>query len=379
LANDESNLEFACHYPELEQKWPAQARKMRTTILGLPPRASEASAAADSFTGNDVVVVPDFDKSKYRKLFFEETQALIVAPVSSGDRVFGTIEVRFMRSADMLDHAASAIKLVGQQLGLYLFLSDQVERLSESQRKLARTVKEQQETFENLEHQIKTPLALAYAKARRISTKISPNGALGSEILALKDILRRADQVASNLDLFARLARSQAIKPRFEAATAKNLLERFHSAVQSFNSLSKQVHFMVVIDGFSVLNNSVVYLDYDLLDQMVDNMLDNAEKYSKPNTSVAVSGGLTRKDQFFFVSVSNKGLMVTTALARTLMQRGERADQAVWGRQPGSGLGLYLVNKILEAHRGALEIIPTDKRGITEFRLLFPVGPRAGV
>jgi two-component system sensor histidine kinase VicK len=120
----------------------------------------------------------------------------------------------------------------------------------------------------------------------------------------------------------------------------------------------------------------VVYLDLQLLDQMVDNLLDNAGKYSTEPSTASIACGLTREDRYFFVSVSNKGLPVTAVKARTLMQRGTRSDQAVWGGQQGSGLGLYLVSKILEAHKGLLEIIPTDKRGITDFRLLFPVGPR---
>ena len=55
--------------------------------------------------------------------------------------------------------------------------------------------------------------------------------------------------------------------------------------------------------------------------------------------------------------MSNKGLPITAAKARTLgKKRGERADQAILGDQEGSGLGLYLINKIMEAHHGRLEI-----------------------
>jgi len=375
--DDRSNLLFACHYPELEQNFAPHAKKIRSVVLPLRGNDGTLSAAADSFNQNEVVPVPDFSKSKYRRLYFENTEALIVAPVSSAEQKYGTIEVRFEQTADISELAVSAMRLLGRQLGLYIFLGDQIDKLRESENRLEATVREQQETFENLQHQLKTPVTLAHMKAKRIAAAMGRGHRQEGEMMLLKGLLRRAEQVASNVKLFGELARGEPIKINPVAATRKVLLERLQLAAQELNVLMRrQVRFAVEEETFEVLNAAVVYLDLQLLDQMVDNLLDNAGKYSTEPSTATIACGLTREDRYFFVSVANKGLPVTAVKARTLMQRGTRSDQALWGGQQGSGLGLYLVSKILEAHKGLLEIIPTDKRGITDFRLLFPVGPR---
>lgn len=88
----------------------------------------------DSFNQNRVIEIPNFSKSRYHLLFFPDTEALIVAPISTGDRKYGTIEVRFLHSTDITEQAASAMKLLGRQLGLYLFLGEKIERLREGNR-----------------------------------------------------------------------------------------------------------------------------------------------------------------------------------------------------------------------------------------------------
>jgi hypothetical protein len=134
LANeDRSSLVLTCHYPDLEQNWGTQAKKIRSLTLSLS--SGTPSAAADAFNHNEVVVVRGFSNSRYKRLFFENTEGLVVAPISSGEQKYGTIEVRFHRSEDIPDQAVSVMRLLGRQLGLYIYLGDQIEKFRESERR----------------------------------------------------------------------------------------------------------------------------------------------------------------------------------------------------------------------------------------------------
>jgi signal transduction histidine kinase len=117
---------------------------------------------------------------------------------------------------------------------------------------------------------------------------------------------------------------------------------------------------------------SLVEADWFLLEQCVNNLLDNAAKYSFDRTEVRVSGGIQAHGTEFFISVTNEGFEVKPEDVPKLKQRGHRADQAIWATGEGSGIGLWIVDEIMRAHHGYLAITPT-MNGITNIRLVFPV------
>jgi len=43
----------------------------------------------------------------------------------------------------------------------------------------------------------------------------------------------------------------------------------------------------------------------------------------------------------------------------------------------GSGIGLWIVENIMEAHNGELIVVPTTSNGVTEIKLVFPLSKRS--
>ena len=112
--------------------------------------------------------------------------------------------------------------------------------------------------------------------------------------------------------------------------------------------------------------------DADLLEQAVSNILDNASKYSHSNTAVRIFGGVTNKGQFH-ITVTNYGIRIAPHEARECVRREWRSDAARLMTQEGSGIGLWVVDKIMQAHGGQLVIQPTTSDNLTEVKLIFPV------
>jgi signal transduction histidine kinase len=119
-------------------------------------------------------------------------------------------------------------------------------------------------------------------------------------------------------------------------------------------------------------NGKLVEADLALVEQCVNNLIDNAAKYSYERTDVNVSGGVQPAGSEFFISVKNEGFEVKPEEVKKLKQRGYRSDKAISVTGEGSGIGLWIVDEIMRAHGGQLLIYPTTN-GITDFRLLFPV------
>ena len=116
----------------------------------------------------------------------------------------------------------------------------------------------------------------------------------------------------------------------------------------------------------------LVEADWALLEQCVNNLLDNAGKYSYAQTEVRVSGGILPRGAEFFISVTNQGFEVKPEQASKMKQRGYRGDKAIWSTGEGSGIGLWIVDEIMKGHGGSLNITPTQG-SLTEIRLVFPV------
>ena len=122
----------------------------------------------------------------------------------------------------------------------------------------------------------------------------------------------------------------------------------------------------------SVLERHDVRVDYDLLEQAVSNVLDNAFKYSFPKTTVRISVGMAEKR--FHITVVNEGLKLRANETDACKKRGWRSEDAEAVTGEGSGLGLWIVEHIMKAHNGELRILPTTSSNLTEVKLLFPAG-----
>jgi hypothetical protein len=107
-----------------------------------------------------------------------------------------------------------------------------------------------------------------------------------------------------------------------------------------------------------------VEADRDRLEQVLSNFLDNALKYTPPDTRVDVR--LIPGDGTFRVSVTDEGPGLSPEEHCLLFQRFQRLSSSI--HQPGLGLGLYISREIIERHGGTLGAHATPGRpGITFF------------
>lgn len=102
------------------------------------------------------------------------------------------------------------------------------------------------------------------------------------------------------------------------------------------------------------------------IDRAVHNLLNNASKFSADDTliEVVVDGGV--------VEVRDRGVGIAADERALVFDRFYRATAA--RSQPGSGLGLSIVQQIAEMHRGTIELLERDGSG-TVARLTLPTSP----
>jgi len=97
--------------------------------------------------------------------------------------------------------------------------------------------------------------------------------------------------------------------------------------------------------------------DADELAQLFQNLIDNAIKYSKPDTAITIGLGPSKRYRDgFAIQIRDRGEGIARTHLPRLTERFYRVDTARSREMGGTGLGLAIVKHIINRHRGQLEI-----------------------
>lgn len=106
------------------------------------------------------------------------------------------------------------------------------------------------------------------------------------------------------------------------------------------------------------------------LEQMLQNLIQNAIKYSPQGGSVHVK--LVRLEQTACLAVSDQGIGIPEEVIPSLFTRFYRAENVTAYRISGMGIGLYVVKQIVTLHGGTVEVTSRIGEGST-FRVRLPL------
>jgi signal transduction histidine kinase len=214
-------------------------------------------------------------------------------------------------------------------------------------------------------HELKTPLSSMGLVADTLVTgryrgpeKIPEYGAL------LSAEVSRMTHLIDNLLSFARLTRVD----NFYAPAPLDLAELLEEASGNVRSRLKQLDFTLTIEiGHEPI---VLHADRTALLLVIDNLLDNAVKYSAGAATRAITIRGRLAGTVVAIEVQDQGSGIHDEDLPKVTEKFFRGRQA---RAGGTGLGLAIVTQIVRDHRGRVEIASSLGRGTT-VRILLPAG-----
>ena len=112
-----------------------------------------------------------------------------------------------------------------------------------------------------------------------------------------------------------------------------------------------------------------IFADKDAVEEAVMNILSNAIKYSKKNTTVTVT--TFEKEKYASVEVTDHGIGISQSKINKIFEPFYRQENELI-KTEGTGLGLSIVKNIMDAHNGTIEVVSEPGKGST-FTLLFPM------
>ncbi|HAJ69703.1 cell wall metabolism sensor histidine kinase WalK [Alkalibacterium gilvum] len=122
-----------------------------------------------------------------------------------------------------------------------------------------------------------------------------------------------------------------------------------------------------------ILEQSIfVEVDPDRMIQVLDNIMNNAIKYSPDGGTI--SGKMEKREDTVLISVRDEGMGIPKADINKIFSRFYRVDRARSRAMGGSGLGLAISKEVVEQHGGHIWADSTEGKGTT-FYLSLPYFP----
>ena len=205
-------------------------------------------------------------------------------------------------------------------------------------------LQELQNTFVSIvSHELQTPVAIIKGYA---GTLRRPDASWSPAV-----VQRVAGTIEQECDRLTRLITDLLDLSRIQAGRV----------AMSFHSVDLAELITEVVEGMRARAGRVVEIekaaalpvirgDYDKLRMALNNLLDNAAKYS-PTGGVITIGGSASEDEVL-LWVRDQGIGVPAEERDRIFERFHRVDTRLSRETPGVGMGLYICKVIVDAHHG---------------------------
>ena len=286
---------------------------------------------------------------------------LMLAPLALDDTLSGLLVVF---------QAQASRHFKEQQLPILDALTTQMASSLQEERLLGQLLREQ-ERGEHLRssfvsivtHELQTPLSIIKGYA---STMSRPDVTWQPEVLAdsFHVIEEEADRLSRLVSDLLEVSQIEAHGIRIEPAQV-DVQSLFVRAADRLRIAHRDRPLSLSLDG----DPGMIAADPGRVEQVLINLVDNAVRYSASGSPVVIELRATEREVQF--SVTDQGIGIPAEEAERIFQRFYRVDNSAARRAKGTGLGLFIVRAIVQAHGGRIWVESTPGQGST-FQVVLP-------
>lgn len=232
---------------------------------------------------------------------------------------------------------------------LILFGAVYIYRLVRQQFQLQQ---QQQNFVMAVTHELKTPIAVARLNLETLQKYQLPEEKKEKLMTTTLQETNRLDTLINNILISTQLD-ADAYKTEKEKVNfsllVQQVLQQFHNRYHE-----KQVFTQI---------EEEVYLQSDplLLNLLVSNLLENANKYAQHDTAITCS--LKRHNKQIIFAVKDEGTGIADAEKKKIFDKFYRIGSEHTRRAKGTGLGLYICKKIVQSQGGEITVTDNHPRG----------------
>lgn len=264
----------------------------------------------------------------------------------------------YTKNAEVIDiYVAALSNDLGESVGVVVVLND----ISE----LAYLERVRRDFVANASHELKTPITVILGLAETIlDYKDMPESMRTRFMGDIQKQTLRLSSLVTDLMSISRLETTQngAISETVDlTASVKNALVNVGNICRE-----KKITLSNQLPKGEVLING----DKEEINQLLDNLIGNAIKYTPSSGHVSVS--LKALGEQAQIIVKDTGIGISLSHQQRIFERFYRVDKARSRDLGGTGLGLSIVKNIVEKHKGSISVHSIEDHGST-FTLLLPL------
>ncbi|MCX7937002.1 MAG: HAMP domain-containing histidine kinase [Chlorobi bacterium] len=247
-----------------------------------------------------------------------------------------------------------------------LKLQQQVERLQNAKKQLEQLQAEKDALFGMIIHDIKNPLMIIESLVQLLRS-YDTNSVETQQIL--NDLAQTTSRIVALSQQVSRLLaveRSDGIPLELQQV---NLAEILRSVIHRNTYLARKKNIQIIEEVPSEL---VTECDPQRIEEVFDNLISNAIKYSHADSVVIVRAYSV--DNKHAIEIEDHGVGMSEDDMQKLFEPGSQLSSTPTAGEPSSGIGLWIVRRILERHQGTIAVRSRKGEGTT-VTVTLPIEP----
>ncbi len=221
-----------------------------------------------------------------------------------------------------------------------------------------------QEFVSNVSHELKTPLTSMKVLADSLLAQGDAPVELYKEFMGdIAEEIERENKIINDLLSLVKMDKAAGTLN----VSVVNINELLELILKRLRPIAEKQNIELVLESFRPVSAEV---DEVKLSLALNNLVENAIKYNKPEGWVHVS--LNADHKYFFVRVEDSGIGIPEEALEHIYERFFRADKSHSREIGGTGLGLAITRNAVLMHRGAIKAHSKEGEG-TVFTVRIPL------
>ena len=280
-------------------------------------------------------------------------------PITEGDEE--VISIFADQVAGTLRNAKLFEQVYKSSQELEMKIQNRTLELSQALEEVQRISKTKSEFISAVSHELRTPLTSIKGYASILMT--GKVGAIPDKVKErLEKINKHTDNLVSLINNLLDISRIESgrVEMKFLEHDIPSIIQNVHDLLLP-QLKDKNLHLIEdLAEGLPL-----VMIDVNQIERVFINIISNAIKFTLPSGKITVRATHDRKE--ILVSIADNGIGIKDEDLPKLFNEFYRVDNAVNQNLKGTGLGLALVKKIIEAHGGRIWVSSRLNVGTTFF------------
>ncbi|MGB4869427.1 MAG: GAF domain-containing protein [Candidatus Promineifilaceae bacterium] len=335
----------------------------------------DESISGEVVRDGDLVYIRDTYEEPQFLFFSDIVRSLLVVPLIVRGETIGTLTIdsdkanAFSESdIQLMTIAAAQVSIAISNAGLFEEVEARAQELAEAYNELKESDRLKDELVQNVSHELRTPLTFVKGYVDLLM-----DGEMGLVTPAQQDALQivatKTDEITRLIDDIITLQRIDAGNLQVAPQSVSDLIQK---AIAGHRMVAEKKGLLIEADLPPTAG--VAPVDKGRINQVLDNLIANAMKFSPDGGLIRVR--LEENEQEICVIVSDQGIGMPKEKQTRIFDRFYQIDGSSRRRFGGTGIGLAIVKRIVDAHQGKIWVESEPNEG-SSFYFTLPKTRRA--